>query len=66
MIPTKSSTVPTIWYDEKNNVMYARFNSGAVYKYNDISQAEVDSIRSSPSEGTKLREVVKNKEYSKV
>lgn len=66
MIPTKSTTVPAIGYDSKNNIMYAQFGSGAMYKYLDISQSEVNSIRNSPSEGTKLKEVVKLKEYSKI
>jgi len=66
MIPTGSNTVPAIGYDEEKSIMYAEFGSGATYKYMDVSKDECESIRNSVSIGTKLKEVVKLKEYSKI
>lgn len=66
MIQTKSSTVPAIGYDKEKSIMYAQFGSGTTYKYLNVSQEEFDSVQNSTSVGTKFKEVVKLKEYSKI
>ncbi len=66
LVHVESSTVNGRYYDEPNNILYIKFNSGVLYKYHNISIEEYVSISKSPSIGSKLREVVKGKQYNKL
>lgn len=66
MFPVISKTVAERGYDAETKQMNVRFTSGVLYAYYNVSQEEYDSIVNSESFGSKLREVVKGKEYKKL
>lgn len=62
----ESSTIAGIGYYGSGKIMTVKFNSGTFYNYFDISLEEYERILNAKSIGSKLREVVTNKQYKKV
>ncbi len=63
---TKGGSVTATGYDPKSKQMQAMFANESIYQYENISQAEYDSILNAESTGSKLKEVVKGKSYTKL
>ena len=63
---TKGSSVSALGYEAKGKQMQAMFANNSIYQYENISQAEYDSVVNAESVGSKLKEVVKGKDYRKL
>ena len=67
MIPVVgSSIISEIGYDSAIKELNVLFQSGSKYAYYDVSTKEYNEILYSKSSGSKLKEVVKEKEYKKI
>ena len=62
----KSSSIEAIGYEPKPRQMQALFKNNSLYQYDNVSQEEYNSILNSHSAGSKLKEVVKGKDYEKL
>jgi hypothetical protein len=63
LIKVNSSTIDSIGWED--NIMLVVFKKGSSYTYLDVSEEEYESIMSSTSRGSKLKEVVIGKRYKK-
>jgi hypothetical protein len=63
---TKGGSVSATGYEPKGKQMQIMFANLSLYQYENISQAEYDSVVNAKPVGSKLREVVKGKNYKKL
>lgn len=63
---TKGGSVTATGYEPTSKQMQAMFANESLYQYENITQEEYDSILNAESVGSKLKEVVKGKEYKKL
>lgn len=62
-----SSTIRSIGYDQASSTLEIEFNSGTVYQYAGVPQAEYDGFLSASSHGTYFNANIKNRySYTKV
>ncbi len=62
-----SSNISCVKYDEDNNVLTVRFNSGAEYEYYDVYSDDYYNLISAPSCGSFLNHNIKGKyRYEKI
>ena len=61
-----STTIAGIGHSQPYSTMRIEFNTGKQYDYYDVSEEEYLSIKNDASIGSKLRAVVKDKEYKKL
>jgi hypothetical protein len=65
--PVSSSTIRSIGYDAESSTLEVEFNSGTVYQYAGVPQAEHDGLMSASSHGTYFNANIKNRySYTRV
>lgn len=62
----QSSSIFLLGYDTKQHKMQVVFKNNATYKYDDVTKEQYKQILNADSPGTKLKEVVKGKTYTKL
>ena len=60
-ISVSSSNIRSIGYDTESMMLEIEFNSGAVYQYQGVPQAEYDAFLNSGSKGTHFNANIKNR-----
>lgn len=58
-IHLESSAIKSIRYSAKDEMLYVQFQSGKIYSYKGVSQAEVDALLASPSKGRYFARMIK-------
>lgn len=58
--PVVSSNVDAVGYDEKDQIVYVRFTTGAIYAYKGVPQHEFENLRTAASVGSYLNGYFKN------
>ena len=59
-IPISSSNIAGAEYDASNQVLYITFHSGAKYRYDGVSQEDVDAFAIAPSAGSHFHNEIKS------
>lgn len=64
LTPVDSSTIAAVGHE--NNTLYVFFLKGTYYRYEDVTAQQAESIKKSPSAGSKLFEIIKDKLFIKL
>jgi len=62
----KSSSLESVYYHHKEKQLDVLFKNDSLYRYDNVSLGEYEQILNSDSPGTKLKEIVKGKSYTKL
>lgn len=60
MVKVDSSNVDEVGYDEKEQVLYVRFLTGALYIYKGVGKYEFEGLCAAPSVGSYLHRNIRN------
>lgn len=55
----ESSNIARFGYDETNQVLFIEFTNGSVYQYFDVSNVVFEQMKTAPSKGSFLAQVIK-------
>jgi len=58
-IPVTSSTISSVYYDQRTQTLEVEFRSGAIYQYFDVPQSVYDAFMSAGSKGVFLNSNIK-------
>jgi len=56
-----SSTIHSIGYDEKSQILEVEFKSGGIYQYLNVPKSVFDRFMASPSKGKYLAQFIKDR-----
>ena len=65
MTPVKSSNIKAIDYDPTTKTLTIEFNSGGLYEYHDVTEAEHNTLLKADSIGSHFHQHIKSKKFTK-